>query len=74
MSQDTKEKIKPRYWCVRIPKSYCGDIPLSDVGGFQTVVVAYDNHNAFASAMGSVDWEILPFEVTNIAVYPTIPL
>tara|TARA_Y100000766_G_scaffold227806_1_gene201010 strand:- start:5946 stop:6056 length:111 start_codon:yes stop_codon:yes gene_type:complete len=33
--------------------------------------MAYDNHNAFVSALGSDEWEMLPFKVTNIMVFPT---
>tara|TARA_B100000459_G_scaffold49739_1_gene26383 strand:+ start:1964 stop:2209 length:246 start_codon:yes stop_codon:yes gene_type:complete len=72
VSQATKPKVlRPRYWCVRIPSDFCGNIKLDNVGGFQTVVMAYDNHNAFVSALGSDEWEMLPFKVTNIMVFPT---
>ena len=72
MSQATKEtKFKPRAWCIRIPRSYIGDLPMRDVGGFQTVVIAYDQRNAWESAMGSPDWEMLPFPVQYFSIFPT---
>jgi len=44
---------------------------MRDVGGFQTVVIAYDQRNAWESAMGSPDWEMLPFPVQHVAIFPT---
>ncbi len=75
MSQATNPiKLRPRAWCIRIPRSYCGDLPLRDVGGFQTVVIAYDQRNAWESAMGAQDWEMLTFPVEYVAVFPTQPV
>ena len=45
-----------------------------NIGGFQTVVIAYDQRNAWESAMGSPDWEMLFFPVENISVFPTQPV
>ena len=73
--QATKEtEFKPRAWCIRIPRTYCGDLGNRKIGGFQTVVIAYDQYNAWESAMGSPDWEMLFFPVENISVFPTQPV
>lgn len=76
MSQDIKrEKIlRPRAWCIRIPRTYCGDLGSKNIGGFQTVVIAYDQRNAWESAMGSEDWEMLHFPVDCVSVFPTQPV
>ena len=75
VSQGTKEiRLRPRAWCIRIPRTYCGDLGHKNIGGFQTVVIAYDQRNAWESAMGSPDWEMLFFPVENISVFPTQPV
>ena len=80
MLQDTNAKenekkfLRPRAWCIRIPRTYCGDLGHKNIGGFQTVVVAYDQVHAWESAMGAADWEMLQFPVNCVSVFPTQPV
>mgnify|MGYP003305322870 CR=1 FL=1 len=74
MLQDTNAKenekkfLRPRAWCIRIPRTYCGDLGHKNIGGFQTVVIAYDQVHAWESAMGASDWEMLAFPVNCVSV------
>ncbi len=62
------ENIKPRYFVVRLPGAFTPDE--SDEIGYQTVVLAKTANEAFESACDSNSWEILPFAVDNVHVFP----
>jgi len=72
--ENEKKFLRPRAWCIRIPRTYCGDLGHQNIGGFQTVVIAYDQVHAWESAMGAADWEMLQFPVNCVSVFPTQPV
>ena len=61
------ENIKPRYFVVRLPGAYTS---YGEEAGYQTIVLARTANEAFESACDSNSWEILPFEVENVHVFP----
>ena len=62
------ENIKPRYFVVRLPAYFVGYV--ESTGGFQTVVLAKTAGEAFESACEANSWEILPFGVDEVHVFP----
>ena len=57
-----------RYFVVRLPGNFCGFV--QDTNGFQTVVLAKTAGEAFESACEANSWEILPFGVDEVHVFP----
>ena len=62
-----REDIKPRYFVVRLPGAFTS---CEEEAGYQTVVLARTANEAFESACESNSWELLPFEVENVHVFP----
>ncbi len=63
-----QEDTKPRYFVVRLPGAFTSD-ELDEIG-YQTVVLAKTASEAFESACESNSWELLPFSVENVHVFP----
>ncbi len=65
---------KPRSWVIRIPGSFVGYCVKDGGGGFQTVVLAENPDVAWTVAMETDKWEVLPFDVDGMEVFPVEPL
>tara|TARA_R100001594_G_scaffold46735_1_gene79795 strand:+ start:1350 stop:1571 length:222 start_codon:yes stop_codon:yes gene_type:complete len=61
------ENTEPRYFVVRLPGAFTY---YGEEAGYQTVVLARTANEAFESACDSNSWEILPFEVEQVHVFP----
>ena len=63
----SQESNEPIYFVVRLPGDFCG---YYQSNGFQTVVLAKTAGEAFESACETNSWEILPFDVEQVHVFP----
>lgn len=59
---------------IRLPGLFVGPGGRKTHGSFQTVVVAPSEDMAWEIAMGCDVWEQLPFDVTNVQIFPKEPL
>ena len=62
-----QEDPNPRYFVVRLPGAFT---TYGDEAGYQTVVLARTANEAFETACECNSWELLPFEVENVHVFP----
>lgn len=65
---------RPRAWVIRLPGLFVGPGGRKTHGSFQTVVVAPSEDMAWEIAMGCDVWEQLPFDVSNVQIFPKEPL
>ena len=63
----SQESTEPRYFVVRLPGAFT---TYGEESGYQTVVLARTANEAFESACESNSWEVLPFEVEQVHVFP----
>ena len=62
-----QESTELRYFVVRLPGAFTS---YGEEAGYQTVVLARTANEAFVSACDTNSWEILPFEVEQVHVFP----
>ena len=65
-------KDEKRSWVVRIPSSFV--FTESKTGGFQTIVQAETQDEAWEEASKCDEWEILDFFISHMKVFPKDPL
>ena len=63
---------KKRSWVVRIPSAFV--FSGSKSGGFQTIVQAENQDEAWEEASKCDEWEILDFFISHTKVFPKDPL
>ena len=68
----TTTKDEKRFWVVRIPSAFV--ITGSKTGGFQTIVQAETQDEAWEEASKCDEWEILDFFISHMKVFPKDPL
>ena len=71
-SGSTTTKDEKRFWVVRIPSAFV--ITGSKTGGFQTIVQAETQDEAWEEASKCDEWEILDFFISHMKVFPKDPL
>jgi len=71
-SGPTTTKNEKRSWVVRIPSAFV--FTGSKTGGFQTVVKAETQDQAWDEAAKCNEWEILDFFISHMKVFPQDPL
>ena len=65
-------KDEKRSWVVRIPSAFV--FTGSKTGGFQTIVQAETQDEAWEEASKCDEWEILDFFISHMKVFPKDPL
>ena len=65
-------KDEKRSWVVRIPSAFV--FTGSKTGGFQTIVQAKTQDEAWEEASKCDEWEILDFFISHMKVFPKEPL
>jgi hypothetical protein len=65
---------RPRAWVIRLPGAFVGPAGTVAKGSFQTIVIAPTEDMAWEVAMGCDVWEELPFQVTNVQIFPKEPV
>jgi hypothetical protein len=67
---DRSQQGKSIAWAVRIPATFIDHKSQTSKGSFQTVVMSQSEIIAWDTAMDCDVWEKLPFEVTDVQVFP----
>ena len=65
-------KYKPRAWVVRLPSAFIGQKRKNN-GGFQAIVMAENEDQAWDEAAKCDEWEILDFSIEQMSVFPMNP-
>ena len=71
-SEALTPKKEKRSWVVRIPSAFV--FSGSKSGGFQTIVQAENQDEAWEEASKCDEWEILDFFISHMKVFPKDPL
>lgn len=64
---------KPRAWVIRLPGVFVGYDGSRQKGSFQTIVMAPTADYAWDVAIQQDVWEPLPFQVSNVQIFPKDP-
>lgn len=68
--QERRACAEPRAWVIRMPGSVFRHADKTEETAFQTIVVAEDAESAWEVACVTDEWEVLPFQVKKVQIFP----